>query len=253
MSIRGCWLAIALCTLATIVFASTSRAGELRISHQWAPEIDARDRAARIFVREVQSRLPQTRISIHPQSSLGINPVEQYDALVDGRIEMAIFPMFYTAPRIPELSITLLPAVPATIEQAQLLKGTEFHRRLQEFCESKGIHVLTWWWLAGGIVSRAIEIGGPVTFKGLTVRSGDPNFDVMFEGLGASPEIMPSTEIGPKMREGALDAALASYESLVSLRIFEQTKFAIFGGNALYVSLHPLMISAKVWNGLSDM
>jgi TRAP-type transport system periplasmic protein len=252
MSISERWLATALFILATIVFASTPKAAELRISHQWVPEIDARDRAARIFVKELQSRLPQTRISIHPRSSLGIKPVEQYDALVDGRIEMAIFPMFYIAPRIPELSITLLPAVPATIEQAQLLKGTAFHRRLQEFCESKGIHVLTWWWLAGGIVSRAVEIGGPDSFKGLTVRSGDPNFDRMFEALGASPEIMPSTEIGPKMQEGTLDAALASFESLVSLRIFEQTKFAILGGNALYVSLHPLMISAKVWNGLSD-
>jgi TRAP-type C4-dicarboxylate transport system substrate-binding protein len=252
MGICGRQLAAVLITLAAIVSALVVEAGELRISHQWAPEIDARDRSARVFVAELQKRLPRTSISIHPQSSLGIKPTEQYDALLDGRIEMAIFPMFYIAPRIPELSITLLPAVPSTTEQAQLLKGTAFHKRFQEFCESKGVHVLTWWWLAGGIVSRAVEIGGPVTYKGLTVRSGDPNFDLMFEALGASAEIMPSTEIGPKMQGGTLDAALASFESLVSLRIFEQTKFAILGGNAIYVSLHPLMISAKIWNALSD-
>jgi TRAP-type C4-dicarboxylate transport system substrate-binding protein len=205
------------------------------------------------FVAELQKRLPLTTIRIHPQSSLGIKPIEQYDALLDGRTEMAIFPMFYIAPRIPELSITLLPAIPATTGQAQVLKGTAFHKRFQEFCESKGVHVLTWWWLAGGIVSRAVEIGGPATYKGLRVRSGDPNFDRMFEALGATSEIIPSTEIGPKMQQGTLDAALASFESLISLRVFEQTKFAILGGNAIYVSLHPLMISARIWNTLSDL
>jgi len=246
------WHVAVLVALVAFVFGSSAECGQMRISHQWAPEIDARDRAARIFVAELQSRLPHTKISIHPQSSLGIKPLEQYQALLDGRVEMTIFPMFYISPQIPELSITLLPAIPATTEQAQLLKGSEFHRQFQEFCESKGIHVLTWWWLAGGIVSRAAEIGGPESYRGLTVRSGDPNFDHMFEALGATPEIMPSTEIARSMQEGTLDAALASFESFVSLRIFEQTKFAVLGGYALYVSLHPLMISAKVWNGLSD-
>jgi TRAP-type C4-dicarboxylate transport system substrate-binding protein len=248
----GCWRPTAFFALAVIVSVSDAGAGRLRIAHQWAPELDARDRAARVFVAEVERRLPQTKISIHPQSSLGIKPLEQYQALLDGRIEMAIFPLFYIAPQIPELSITLLPAVPATTDQAQLLKGSVFQRRFQEFCESKGIHILTWWWLAGGIVSRSAEIGGPGSYKGLTVRSGDPNFDLMFQALGATPKIMPSTEIGPSLRSGGLDAALASFESFVSLHIYEHTKYAILGGNTLYVSLHPLMISAKIWNALSD-
>ena len=248
------WLVTALVILVAFLFASSANCGQMRISHQWAPEIDARDRAARIFVAELHNRLPQTKISIHPQSSLGIKPLEQYQALLDGRIEMAIFPLFYISPQIPELSITLLPAIPATTEQAQLLKGSEFHRRFQEFCESKGIHVLTWWWLAGGIVSRTVEIGGPDSYRGLTLRSGDPNFDHMFEALGGAPQNTTSTEmeLAPSMQQGTLDAALASYESFVSLRIFEHTRFAVLGGYALYVSLHPLVISAKVWNGLSD-
>jgi TRAP-type C4-dicarboxylate transport system substrate-binding protein len=213
--------------------------------------VDARDRAARVFAAEVAKRLPHVKISIHPNSSLGIKPAEQYDAMLDGRVEMAIFPMFYISPRIPELSITLLPGVPATTEQAQLLKGSRFHKRFQEFCESKGVHVLTWWWLAGGIVSRAIHIGGPDSFKGLSVRSGDPNFDLMFEALGATPQIIDSTAIAPAMHKGELDAALASLESLVSLRIVERTKHALVGSNTIYVSLHPLMISMKAWNALS--
>jgi TRAP-type C4-dicarboxylate transport system substrate-binding protein len=244
-------LAIVVLCFGQLVLPAFARASDLRISHQWAPGVDARDRAARVFVAEVTKRLPSVKISIHPRSSLGIKPAEQYDAMLDGRVEMAIFPMFYLSPRIPELSITLLPGIPATTEQAQLLKGSRFHKRFQEFCESQGIHVLTWWWLAGGIVSRAPPIGGPATFRGLSVRSGDPNFDLMFEALGATTQIIDSTEIAPAMQNGELDAALASLESLVSLNIFKQAKYALVGGNAIYVSLHPLMISMKVWNRLS--
>ena len=252
MSTRDRWCQTTLLALAVIILAPVAMAGQLRIAHQWDPDVDARDRAARIFAAEVERRLPQTKISIHPRSSLGIKPVEQYQAMLDGRIEMSIFPMFYIAPQIPEFSITLLPGVPATTEQAQLLKNSAFHKNFQAFCEGKGIHVLTWWWLPGGIVSRDREIGGPNTYKGLTVRSGDPNTDLMFAALGATPQIIPSTEIRPGLQKGTLDVALASFESLVSLRIFEHTKFAILGGNTIYLSLHPLMISAKVWNALSD-
>ena len=245
-------LAIVLLCLGEIVLPTFARASDLRISHQWAPGVDARDRAARVFVTEVAKRLPHVKISIHPRSSLGIKPAEQYDAMLDGRVEMAIFPLFYLSPRIPELSITLLPGIPATTEQAQLLKGSRFHKRFQEFCESRGIHVLTWWWLAGGIVSRAPQIGGPATFKGLSVRSGDPNFDLMFEALGATTQIINSTAIAPTMQQGNLDAALASLESLVSLNIFKQAKHALVGGNTIYVSLHPLMISMQTWNSLNS-
>jgi TRAP-type C4-dicarboxylate transport system substrate-binding protein len=85
------------------------------------------------------------------------------------------------------------------------------------------------------------------------VRSGDPNFDLMFEALGATTQVIDSTAIAPTMQNGELDAALASLESLVSLNIFKQAKHALVGGNAIYVSLHPLMISMKAWNSLSSL
>ena len=83
------------------------------------------------------------------------------------------------------------------------------------------------------------------------MRSGDPNFDLMFEALGATTQIIDSTAIAPTMQKGNLDAALASLESLVSLSIFEHTKHALVGSNTIYVSLHPLMISMQVWNSLN--
>ncbi len=225
---------------------------KIRISHQWSAETDARDRAARLFAAEVAKRQPKISVSIHPSSQLGIEPLQQYDAMLDGRIEAAIFPLFYISPQIPELSVTLLPGVPANIAQANVLKGSDFHRQLQTLLESKGIHLLTWWWLKGGLVSIDKEIGSPDDFKGIHVRSGDALFDLMFAHVGAVPMSMPSTEIVALMKTRRLNIAQASLETLLSMRMQSVATSAVIGGNSLYVSLHPLMISTKVWNALGE-
>lgn len=229
-----------------------AEAGRLRISHQWAADKDARDRSARVLAAEAQKRAPGLAISIHPDSSLGIAPLDQYDAMLDGRIEAAIFPLFYIAPRIPELSVTLLPGVPATIEHANLLKGSEFHKRLRAVAEKNGFHIVTWWWLAGGLVSIDDKIGGVDDMKGVHIRSGDKLFDLMFARAGAVPMTMPSTEIADEMRSGRLNIAQASLETLLSMNIQRVARTAVIGGNALYISLHPLMVSTKAWSALSD-
>lgn len=221
-AIRNCFALIATMLLsAPFALALAAQAGELRLSHQWTANQDARDVAARVFAEELQKRLPQQRVTIHSSSSLVANPVEQYDAMLDGRIEMAIFPLFYIAPKVPEVSITLMPGVPSSVEQARLLKGSEFQTKFQDFCEQKGFHVLGWWWLAGGIVSREADIGAPASYKSLMVRSGDPNFDLMFQAAGAKSKVLSSPKIAASLKEGSLDVALASLELLVSLKIFE--------------------------------
>lgn len=224
-------------------------AADFRISHQWEAGKDARDAAARVFVAEVAKRLPSDKITIHPRLALGFEPERQYDAMLDGKVEMAIFPLFYLSPRIPELSITLLPGLPASPQKAQILKGTPFHKRLQDFAATKGIRILTWWWLEGGLVST-LPIDGPESVREMRIRSGDPIFDRMFQGLGADSVLMTSPGLPQALREGTVHAALASLESLVSLGIAKEAKHAVVGGHALYVSLHPLMMSLKAWNAL---
>ena len=68
--------------LALLVFwRQCALAKEFKISHQWVAEVDARDRAARIFVREVQSRLPEMSFQIYPQLALKLKAEQQFDAL----------------------------------------------------------------------------------------------------------------------------------------------------------------------------
>jgi hypothetical protein len=54
-----------------------------------------------VFAAELAKNQPEPRVTIHPSSAMGFKPEEQYDVMRDGRVEMAIFPLFYLSPRIP--------------------------------------------------------------------------------------------------------------------------------------------------------
>jgi TRAP-type transport system periplasmic protein len=225
---------------------------EFRLSHQWAEETDARDRAARVFAVEVQKRIPAVKVTVHARSSLGINSVEQYDAILDGRVEMAVYPLFYAADKVPEFAIGNLPGVPPDADAAKLLKGSAFSDRLQAYAEDAGLHILTWWWLGGGIASTKREIAGPETVVGLKVRGGDKLFDLMLAKAGAIIQTMPSSEIANRIGDGTLDVAFTSYESFVSFKIYERAKFATLGGTGIWTSFTPLVMSRAAWNRLTD-
>jgi TRAP-type transport system periplasmic protein len=233
------------------VALSQASARELKLSHQW-PESDARHKASRVLMAELRKRGTDISISLHPNSSLKIKPVEQYDALLDGRIELAVYPIAYQSAKFPELSIGLLPGVPSNAETASLLKGTQFEEKLQRICEEKGFRVLTWWWVGGGVASRAQEISDPSAVKGVRARGGDRAFDEMLAAAGASILTMPSSEIRAAMEADKLDVAMTSFESFMSFRVTEQAKFATLGGYGIWVTFTPVIISKAVWDSLSD-
>ena len=254
-SVPGLQLLLRLCLLFVMLLVGGPAAAQVRnfrLSHQFSADIDARDRAARLFAQEVTKRVPNITFSVLANSALKIPPPEQLDALLDGRIELAVYPFFYGSKRIPEFSIGLLPGIPSDVPTANLLKGTDFHRRLQEMCEQHGVHILGWWWLAGGIVSRETDISGPATVKGLRARGGDAGFDLMLSAAEGNVVTLTSNEMAGRMRDGTLDVAMTSFESFVSFRVFESAKAATFGGYGLWTSFQPLIMSKAAWDRLSE-
>jgi TRAP-type transport system periplasmic protein len=225
---------------------------ELKISHQFPAEVDSRDRAARMFIAEVLKRAPHLKLSLHPASSLKIEPVAQMGALASGELAMSIFPLIYAVGRAPEMAITMFPFVPADLEMAAQLRGTPFEQKLQVLAEANGVRILTWWWMPGGIASHQHEIGGPQTVKGLKLSLPEGGFERMFALAGArDTTLVPSPYARDAMRDGKLDGTLTSLESLVNMRMYEQSKSATIGGIGNFMNLQPLMISKVVWDGLA--
>ena len=227
-------------------------ARELRLSHQ-LPESDARHRAARVLAAELKKRMPELVVSIHPNASLVSDPPQQYEALLEGKIEMAIYPMGYASAKFPELSVVTMPGVPSSAEAANLLKGTEFEEQLQRLCEEKGFRILTWWWLDGGMASRAQLVTGPASIKGLVARSGGgKDFNSMLSAAGASIAAVPLSEVRTLMQAGKLDVAQNSFEAMVSYRFQEAAKFVTVGGHSTITVFTPIIISKALWDSLSE-
>ncbi len=120
---------LAVLAVATLCAASAA-AQEIKISHQWKANVDGRDLATRVFVDEVVKRDPSLKFRIYPAQSLGIKPVAQLDALQNGTLEMAVFPMSYAVGKAEEFSIIIMPGTVPTLEHAMKLRGTPFHARV---------------------------------------------------------------------------------------------------------------------------
>jgi TRAP-type C4-dicarboxylate transport system substrate-binding protein len=227
-------------------------AQEIKISHQWKANADGRDLATRVFVDEVTKKDPKIKFRIYPALSLGIKPVAQLDALQNGTLEMAVFPMSYAFGKAQEFSITIMPGTITSLDHAMRMKGTPFYDKLQELSEKNGIRIVTWWWTPGGFATKDRDITGPDSVKGLKMRAADPTFESMLKAAGASVLSMPSTEIYPGLQSGVLSGTLTSAETFVSMRLYEQTKHATVGGDyTLWMLLQPLVMSKQHWDKLT--
>jgi TRAP-type C4-dicarboxylate transport system substrate-binding protein len=122
---------------------------------------------------------------------------------------------------------------------------------LQDVAHQNGVHILAWWWVPGGFVTRNRQVAGPDTVKGLKLRGGDPMFDLMLKKAGAVPVALPSNEIYAAMASGKLDGALTSYETFVSMKVYEHGKFFTAGSPGIWMFLNTLLISKPVWDSLT--
>lgn len=247
-SITRWGLALAVAALAS----AAALAQEIKISHQFKANADARDMAAREFVKEVNKRDPSLKFRIYPAQSLGIKPIAQLDALQNGTLEMAVFPLSYAVGKAQEFSISIMPGTVPTLEYAMKLRGTPFQKKLQDLAHAHGIHIMTWWWTPGGFAAKDREISGPKSVEGMKLRAADPTFETMLKAAGASVINMPSTEIYPSLQSGVLSGTLTSAETFVSMRLYEQTKFATLPGKySLWMLMQPLVMSKQHWDKLT--
>src|SRR6202000_582399 len=108
-----------------------------------------------------------------------------------------------------------------------------------------------WVWQAGGVASRSRAIVAPEDSKGLKVRGGSREMDMVLQTAGASVLSVASNEIYASMQTGACDAGITSSTSLISFRLEEVAKSLSSGAEASYwVRLEPLLMAESVFDGL---
>jgi TRAP-type transport system periplasmic protein len=242
-----------LCAAVGLCFAAgVSQARELKISHQWPEGTDARDRATRVFTKEVEARAPHLTFKIYPGLSLKMEAAKQFDALQSGDLDMSVYVPPYAVKKVPEFSLAVLPGLYPSLDAVRDLRGSKLLGHLQSIANKNGVHIVAWWWVPGGFVNTKQEIAGPDTVKGLKLRGGDPLFDLMLEKAGAIPVSLTSDRLYAAMKSGEIDGTLTSYETFVSTKIYEHAKFFTVGSPGIWMFLNSLMISKKVWDSLPE-
>jgi TRAP-type C4-dicarboxylate transport system substrate-binding protein len=256
--IRRSFITGVLVTLALTVLSYDVNAGpaqNIKISHQFPggtiTEGDFRDRLCRKFAEEIEKRSNGALTgTVYPSSSL-MKTNAQFSAVRKGALDMSLFPISYAGGEVPELNIGLMPGVVTSYDQGALWKNAEVGKLLSEVLYEKGVIIVCWVWQAGGVAGRSKSIVEPEDSKGLKVRGGSREMDMVLKAAGASVISLPSNEIYQAMQTGALDAAMTSSTSLISFRLEEIAKHLTTGrGKAYWFMLEPLIMSRAVFEKL---
>lgn len=227
----------------------------LKISHQFPggtiDKGDFRDRLTRKFAEEISKRSGGDLVGeIYPNSSL-IKTNAQFSAMRKGALDLSLYPMPYAGGELPETNIGLMPGLVSTYDQGLRWKDQPIGKALTDFLADKGIMLVTWVWQAGGVASRSRPLVSPEDAKGLKVRGGSREMDMVLQSAGAAVLSVPSNEIYAAMQTGACDAGITSSTSLISFRLEEVAKQLTSGAGASYwFMLEPLMMSKLIFDKL---
>ncbi len=248
--VGGAALSIA---MPSLVRAQTSRT--LKISHQFPggsiDQGDFRDRLCRKFAAEVESRTKGAlKFEIYPGSSL-MKTNAQFSALRKGALDLSLYPLPYAGGEVQALNLGLMPCLVTTYEQGAKWKNAPIGKALSKIAEDKGVKFISWVWQAGGIASRFSPIRLPEDVKGLKIRGGSREMDLMLAAAGGQVSTMPSNEIYLGMQTGALDAALTSSTSLISFRLEELAKSLTTARvESIWFMCEPLLMSKAIFDSL---
>ena len=199
-------------------------AGVLKASHQFpGGKGDARDEMVQIIAREAKAANVGLDVQVYPGASL-FKPNDQWNAMVNGQLDMSSFPLDYASGKVGAFSATLMPGLVRNHDRAQRLNASPFMKDIKAKIEKAGVVVLADAWLAGAIASKKNCIRKPEDIKGQKLRSAGPTFAAMWQQAGASIVSIPRNEVYNALQTGVAEATDTSTGSFVSFRIYEQVE-----------------------------
>jgi len=220
----------------------------LRASHQFpGGKGDVRDDMVQMVAREAKAANVGLTIQVYPGASL-FKPNDQWNAMVNGQLDITLFPLDYASGKVREFSATLMPGLVRSQARAQRLNGSQFMKDIRAKIEGAGVMVLSDAWFAGGMASKRGCIKNPEDVKGLKFRAAGPTFAQMWQAAGASIVSIPSNDIYNAFQTGVAEGTDTSLGSFVSFRLYEQTKcLTAPGDNALWFMYEPMLMSKKTF------
>src|SRR5881398_2619426 len=111
---------------AVLALAAGAEAQTLKASHQFpGGKGDARDEMVQIIARDAKAANVGLDVQVYPGASL-FKPNDQWNAMVNGQLDMSSFPLDYASGKIGAFSATLMPALVRNHDRATRLNDSPF-------------------------------------------------------------------------------------------------------------------------------
>jgi TRAP-type C4-dicarboxylate transport system substrate-binding protein len=224
----------------------------MKASHQFpGGKGDVRDDMVQMIAKEAQAANVGLTVQVYPGASL-FKPNQQWNALVDGQLDISLFPLDYASGKVPSFSATLMPGLIRSQDRAKRVNDSQFMKDVRAEIESNGVIVLSDAWFAGGMAAKGHCIVKPEDLKGMKFRAAGPTFAAMWEAAGASIVSPPSNEIYNAFQTGVVNATDTSLGTFDSTRLYEVTDcLTAPGNNALWFMYEPVLMSKKSYDKLN--
>ena len=224
----------------------------LRASHQFpGGKGDVRDDMVQMIAKDAKAANVGLEVQVYPGASL-FKPNDQWNAIVNGQLDITLFPLDYASGKAPVFSATLMPGLIRSQERAKRVNNSQFMKDIRAEIEKRGALVLSDAWFAGGVAARGDCIVRPKDLEGKKMRAAGPTFANMWESAGASIVSPPSNEIYNAFQSGVVNATDTSLGTFASMRLYEVADcLTAPGNNALWFMYEPVIMSKKTFNRLN--
>jgi TRAP-type C4-dicarboxylate transport system substrate-binding protein len=236
-----------------VSFAGAAQAQiTMKASHQFpGGKGDVRDDMVQMIAKEVGAANVGITIQVYPGASL-FKPKDQWNAMVNGQLDITLFPLDYASGKAPVFSATLMPGLIRNQDRAKRVNDSQFMKDMRAEIEKRGVIVLSDAWFAGGMAAKGKCVQHPKDLAGMKFRAAGPTFAAMWEAAGASIVTPPSNEVYNAFQTGVIDATDTSLGTFGSTRLYEVTTcLTAPGDNALWFMYEPVLMSKKNFDRLN--
>ena len=224
----------------------------LKASHQFpGGKGDVRDDMVQMIAKDVGAANVGINIQVYPGASL-FKPNDQWNAMVNGQLDIALFPLDYASGKVRAFSATLMPGLIRSQDRAKRINKSQFMTDVRAEIEKHGVIVLSDAWFAGGVAAKDKCVQHPKDLAGMKFRAAGPTFAGMWEAAGASIVSPPSNEIYNAFQTGVITGTDTSLGTFASTRLYEVTTcLTAPGNNALWFMYEPVLMSKKNFDKLN--
>src|ERR1044072_1478012 len=111
----------------------------LRASHQFpGGRGDVRDEMVQIIARDAKAANVGLDVQVYPGASL-FKPNEQWNAMVNGQLDISSFPLYYASGKGREFGATLMPGLVRSHQRAARLNDSQFMKDIRAKIEENGV------------------------------------------------------------------------------------------------------------------